>query len=139
MQRRRCTRLDTTGWAKWSTGICGRNLNFTIQINGYMHNPASVLENWHTWTPMGHWHINGSPNLSQKTRPYNNQQKKKKKRKKITCKIMDFAVAADHKKTESEKEDKCLDLASELKNCGTWNWQLCQSWLVLLVQSPKNY
>ena len=40
------------------------------------------------------------------------------KKKKINCKIMDFAVPADHriKLTESEKKDKYLDLASELKH-----------------------
>ena len=31
---------------------------------------------------MGFWHTNGSPNLGQKTKPYNNKQKKKKKKKK---------------------------------------------------------
>ena len=55
---------------------------------------------------------NGSPNLGQKTRPYSNQQKKKR-----TCKIVDFAVPAEHgiKLKESEKKDKHLDLAIELK------------------------
>ena len=52
-------------------------------------------------------------NLGPKTRPYNNQQKKKKK----ICKVVDFAVPADHriKLKESEKRDKYLDLARELK------------------------
>ena len=69
---------------------------------------------------MGLWHTNISPNLAQKTRPYNNQQQKKKKKKKI-CKIVDFAVPADHriKLKESEKRDKHLDLARELKEL--WN------------------
>ena len=40
-----------------------------------MHNPAAFLEN-DTQMPMGLSHINGSPNLGQKTRPYSNQQKK---------------------------------------------------------------
>ena len=49
------------------------------------------------------------------TRPYNNQQKKR------THKIVDFAVPADHKikLKESEKKDKYLDLAGELKKL--WN------------------
>ena len=34
----------------------------------YMHNPAPVQEN-DTQTPMELWYTNGSPNLSQKTRP----------------------------------------------------------------------
>ena len=42
---------------------------------------------------------------------------KKKKKKKRTCKIVDFVVLADHriKLKESEKKDKYLDLARELK------------------------
>ena len=62
------------------------------------------------------WHTDGSPNLVQKTRPYNNQQQKKR-----TCKIVDFAVPADHriKLTECEKKDKYLDIARELKKLWT--------------------
>ena len=68
---------------------------------------------------MGLWYTNGSPNLAQKTRPYNNQQKKKK-----ICKIVDFAVPADHriKLKECEKRDKYLDLARELKKL--WNMKV---------------
>ena len=61
---------------------------------------------------MGLWHKNGSPNLGQRTRPYNNQQKKKKKRKKI-YKIVDFAVPADHR--IKLKECRKRDLAREMK------------------------
>ena len=55
---------------------------------------------------------NGSSNLSQTTRPYNNQQQKKR-----TCRIVDFAVPGDLrvKLEESEKKGKYLDLARELK------------------------
>ena len=51
-----------------------------------------------------------------------------KKKKKRTCKIVDFAVPADHrvKLKESEKKDKYLDLAKDWKNCGTWKWRLYQ-------------
>ena len=51
--------------------------------------------------------------LGQKTRPYNDQQKKKKR----ICKIVDFAVSADHriKLKECEKKDEYLDVARELK------------------------
>ena len=67
---------------------------------------------------MGRLRTDQSPNLGQKTRPNKNQQQKKKKR---TCKIMDFAVPADHriKLKECEKKDKYLDLARELKKL--WN------------------
>ena len=75
-----------------------------------MHDPEPVLEN-NTQTPMGRWHTHGSPNLSQKTRPNNNQQKKR------NCKIVDITAPAEHriKLKECEKKDKYLDLARELK------------------------
>ena len=59
--------------------------------------------------------INGSFNLGQTTRPYNNKKKKR------TSKMVDFAVPADHrvKLKENEKKDKYQDLARELKNRGT--------------------
>ena len=65
---------------------------------------------------MGIWHTDGSPSLSQKTRPNNNQQKKKR-----TCKIVDFAVPTDRriKLKDCEKKDKYLDLARGLKKL--WN------------------
>ena len=68
---------------------------------------------WHTQTPMGLWQTNGSPNLIQKTRLYGNQQQQKKKK---TCRIVDFAVPADHriKLKECEKKEKYLDLTREL-------------------------
>ena len=67
--------------------------------------------------------VNNNNNNNNKTRPYNNQQQKKKKRKKI-CKIVDFAVPADHriKLKECEKRDKYLDLARELKKL--WNMKV---------------
>ena len=63
---------------------------------------------------------NGSTNPGQKTRPYNNQQQKNKR----ICKIVDFAVRADHRINlkESEKKDKYLDLARELKKL--WNMKV---------------
>ena len=83
----------------------------------YMHNPESRF-----------WDSNGSSNLSQTTRPSDSQQKKR------TCWIVDFAIQADDriKLKESEKKDKYLDLARELKktmehksdghyNLCTWN------------------
>ena len=56
----------------------------------YMYNPSPVLENY---THKLLWYTDRSPNLGQKTRPYNNQRKKKKK----ICKIVDFAVLAEHR------------------------------------------
>ena len=52
------------------------------------------------------------------TSPYNNRQKKR------TCKIVDFAVLADHRLRlkRSEKKDKYLDLTRELKKL--WNMKV---------------
>ena len=82
---------------------------------GYMHNPALVLQN-DKFSPMGVWHTHGSPNLGQKTRPYNNQPKKER-----ICKIADFAVLGDHriKLKKCKKKDRYLDLSRELKKI--WN------------------
>ena len=62
----------------------------------------------------------GSPDLGQKTRPYNSQQKKKNR----ICKIVDFFVPSDHriKLKKCERKDKYLDLARELKKL--WNMQV---------------
>ena len=94
-----------------------KKIKFEHTNKWYMHILASVLEN-------DTWHANGSPNFGQKTRPYNNQQKKKKKKKKRTCKIVDFAVPADHKikLKESEKKGKYLDLSRELEKL--WNMKV---------------
>ena len=67
---------------------------------------------------MGLRYTNGSLNLGQKTRPYNNPQKKR------ICKIVDFAVLADRRirLKESEKKDKYPDPARELKKL--WNMEV---------------
>ena len=64
---------------------------------------------------LGFWDTNGLPNLDQTTRPSDSQQKKR------TCRIVVFVVPADLKVKlkESEKRDKYLDLARELKTL--WN------------------
>ena len=74
---------------------------------------------------MGLWHTDGSPNLGQKTRPYHNQQKKR------ICKIVNFAVPADHriKLKECEKKNKYLDLAREFKN--RWNMKVTNISIVI--------
>ena len=78
-----------------------------------MHNPAPALENathklpWDFNIQADHIIPTRRPDLIIIT----------KKKKKITCKIVDFAVPADHriKLRECEKKDKYLDLARELK------------------------
>ena len=85
----------------------------------YMHNPAPVLENdSHKLL----WDFNiQTDHLIPARRPDLIIINKKKKR---TCKIVDFAVPADHriKQKECEKKDKYLDLARELKKL--WNMQV---------------
>ena len=77
-----------------------------------MHNPASVLEN-NTHKLLWDFDIH-TDHLISTRRPdllITNNNKKKR-----SCKIVDFAVPADHriKLKESEKKDKYLDLAREL-------------------------
>ena len=67
---------------------------------------------------MGLLNTNGSPNVGQRTRPYNNQQNKD------NLQIVDFDVPADHriKLKECEKRDKYLEIARELKKL--WNMKV---------------
>ena len=85
-----------------------------------MHNPASVLENA---THKLLWDFNiQTDHLIPARRPDLIIINKKKKKR--TCKIVDFAVPADHriKLKECEKRDKYLDLDRELKKL--WNMQV---------------
>ena len=84
-----------------------------------MHNSASVLENA---THKLLWDFNiQADHLIPARRPDLIIINKKKKG---TCKIVDFAVPADHriKLKKCEKKDKYLDLARELKKL--WNMQV---------------
>ena len=82
------------------------------------HNPASVLENdthkllWDFDIQTDHVILARRPDLT----IINNKKKRR------TCKIVAFALPADHKikLKESEKKDKYLDLARELKK-KPWN------------------
>ena len=84
----------------------------------YMRNPAPVLEN-DTHKLLWDFDIHMDPLISAR-RPdliIINQKKR-------TCKIVDFAVPADHriKLKECEKKDTYLDLARELKKL--WNMKV---------------
>ena len=86
-----------------------------------MHNPAPVLENA---THKLLWDFNiQTDHLIPARRPDLIIIKKKKKKKKI-CKIVDFAVPADHRINlkECEKKNKYLDLARKLKKL--WNMKV---------------
>ena len=86
-----------------------------------MHNPAPVLEN-DSHKLLWDFNIQMDPLISARIPDLiiiNNKKKKKK-----ICKIVDFAVPADHRINlkESEKNDKYLDLARELKKL--WNMKV---------------
>ena len=86
----------------------------------YIHNPVPVLEND---THKLLWGFNiQTDHLILARRPCLIITKKKKKKR--ICKILDFAVPADHriKLKECEKKDKYLVLARELKNL--WNMKV---------------
>ena len=93
--------------------------------------PSSICPGeWDTLTPMGLWHTNGSLNLCQTTRQYNDQQKKMR-----FCKIVDFAVSADHRMKLKACENY-LDLARELKKL--WNMELTFTLIVIGSQGTIN-
>ena len=95
-----------------------------------MHNPTPVLEN-DTHKLLLDFDVQTDHLISARRADLIIINKKKR-----ICKIVNFAVPADHriKLKECEKKDKYLDLARELKNYGTWRWQLHQLWLVLSAQ-----
>ena len=76
-----------------------------------MHNPTSVLEN-NTHKLLWDFDIQTDHLIS--ARPYNSQQRMR------ACKIMDFAVPADHriKLKEREKMDRYLDLEKTMEHKG---------------------
>ena len=84
---------------------------------GLCNNPAPVLEND---THKLQWYFNiQTDHLIPARRPDRIIIKKKKKKR--ICKIVDFAIPVDHRINlkESEKKDKYIDLARELKKL--WN------------------
>ena len=96
-----------------------RKFQFDHTNKCYIHNSAPVLENdSHKLL----WDFNiQTDHLIPARRPDLIIINKKKKR---ICKIVDFAVPADHRINlkESEKKDKYLDLATELKKL--WNMKV---------------
>ena len=70
-------------------------------------------------TPMGFRDTNGSPNLGQTTRSYNNQKKKKKKKKELAEL---WTLLTREKLNKCAKRDKYLDFARELKKL--WNMKV---------------
>ena len=83
-----------------------------------MHNPESVLVN-ETHKLLKSYEIQMDYLISVR-RPHHMKINKKER----TCRIVDFAVPADHivKLKDSEKRDKYVDLDRELKNL--WNMKV---------------
>ena len=92
-----------------------------VKTHRLTHNPAPVLEN-DTHKLLWDFSIQTDHQIPAR-RPDLIIINKKKKKKRI-CKIVDFAVPADHRINlkECEKKDKYLDLARELKNL--WNMEV---------------
>ena len=88
-----------------------------------MHNPAPVLEN-DSHKLLGDFSIQTDHLIPARRPDLIIINKKKKKKKERICKIVDFAVPADHRINlkESEKKDMYLDLARELKKL--WNMKV---------------
>ena len=81
--------------------------------------PSICPGEWDAQNPLGFWDTNGSANLGQMAKPYNNQQKKNR-----TWRIVYFAVPADYrlKLKEIQMSDKYVDIAGELKKTNKlWN------------------
>ena len=116
--KKKKNRSDTTGWARWSTGRCVRTLNLTIPKNGIWTTQHLSWRMTYTWDL---WDFDiQTDHLILARRPDLIIINKKKK----ICKIVDFAVPADHriKLKECEKKDKYQDLARELKKL--WNMRV---------------
>ena len=79
----------------------------------YMHNPESIVKNETQISP-GFLDINRSSNLLHTTRSTDSQQKK------ITCRIVDFAVPADHRVKLKKKAER------ELVVGVLWHINLCR-------------
>ena len=112
-QREHKARHDWVG--KVSHWEMCKKLKFSHTNKWYMHNSAPVLENA---THKLLWDFNiQTDHLIPDRRPDLIMINKRKR----TCKIVDFAVLADHriKLKQCEKKDKYLDLARELKKL--WN------------------
>ena len=107
-------------------------MNFDHTNKWYIHNPESVLES-ETHKLLNDFEIQ-TDHLISVRRPCQNIVKKKKKR---TSQIVDLTVPADYriKLKESEKRDKYLDLARELKK-KLWNMKVTVI-PILLVQGQE--
>ena len=106
----------------WVGKVIHRELSKKFQFNHtnkwYMHNSEPVLENV-IQKVFRDFEIQTDHLISARWSDLLIVNRKKK-----TCQIVDFAIPADHriKLKESEKRDKYLDLAWELKKKTWWQW-----------------
>ena len=111
------------------SGMC-RKFKFDHTNKWYMHHPAPVVENYsHKLL----WDFNiQTDHLIPARRPDLIIINKKKR----ICKIVDFAVPADHRINlkECAKKDKYFDLARELKRLWNMKVTIMPIWLVRLAQ-----
>ena len=115
-------RLDTTGWARWSTGNWARNLILSMRTNGICKKQESFREN-DTHKLLWDFVIQTDHQISPR-RP--DQVIGNKKKKNITCRVVDSTVPTDRrlKSKKSEKRHKNLDFLGELKKKnGAWKWR----------------
>ena len=80
--------------------------------------PKICPRKWDAHISLRFWDTNGSLDLGQTIRSYNNQQQQQKNE---NLQIVEFAVLADHrvKFKECEKKNKFLELSRELKKLST--------------------
>ena len=96
-----------------------KKLKFDHTNKCYMYNPASVQEN-ETQQLLWDFDIQTDLLIPARRTDLTIIKKRKKRKKKRTCRVVDFAVSADHrvKLKVSGKKDKYHDLAREIKSCG---------------------
>ena len=99
-----------TGWAMWSTGNCTRNL--TIRTNG-----ICTTQNLHMHKLLWDFEIKTDHPISARRPDLIIINKKES-----TCRIVDFAVPADHrvKLKECKKRDKYLNCYDRLLRVNKW-------------------
>ena len=75
----------------------------------HTNKPSNCPREWDAQNPLGFWDTNGSPNLSQMTRSYNNQR---------------WTTEWNWKNVK--RRISTSTLLGNWKSCGTWKWQLYQ-------------
>ena len=114
-----------------------KKFKFDHMNKWYMHNPESVLEN-EMHKILRDFEIQTDHLISTRG-PDLVIVNKKDKKKKRTCRIVEFAIPADHREKlqENEKRNKHLDLSRELNKLR--NMKVTVIPIGTQVQSPKDW